>query len=251
MDLSVVVPVLNEVDNIAPLVAEIQAALDDVVDYEIVYIDDASTDGTLERLREIQSQLPPGRLRVLRHLTNCGQSTGLRNAVRAARAPWVATLDGDGQNDPADIPKLLAARDAEGAPANLQLVASLRQKRRDTWVRRMSSRLANSVRQGLLKDRTSDSASGLKLLSRQAFLELPYFDHMHRFIPALILRGGGEVISLPANHRARQHGRSKYGLQNRLWVGIVDMIGVLWLQRRFVPSTVEELDPVATDAELP
>ncbi len=245
MNLTVVVPVLDEADNIEPLVSEIVAALDETGDYEIVYVDDGSTDDTPKRLAELQRRLPPGRLRVLRHHENYGQTTALRNGVAAARAPWIATPDGDGQNDPADIPKLLAVRDHPDAPANLQLVASLRQKRRDSWLRRLSSRVANGVRQRLLHDRTADTGSGLKLISREAFLALPYFDHMHRFIPALILRRGGEMRTVEVSHRPRRHGKSKYGIHNRLWVGIVDLLGVMWLQRRHVAASVEELEPGA------
>ena len=238
-----VVPVLDEAENIEPLVREIAAALDGVADYEILYVDDGSTDDTPARLAELQRQLPPGRLRVLRHHRTYGQTTALRSGARAARAPWIATLDGDGQNDPADIPKLLAVRDAADAPANLQLVTSLRRKRRDSWIRRLSSRIANGVRRRLLHDRTTDTGSGLKLLARDAFLDLPYFDHLHRFIPALILRGGGEMRTVEVSHRSRRHGESKYGIRNRLWVGIVDLLGVMWLQRRHVAPRVEELGP--------
>ncbi len=263
VELSVVIPVLNEARNVEPLVKEIGEALDGVVEYEIVYVDDGSTDGTPERLAALRGQLPAGRLRVLRHRRNYGQSAALHTGVEAARARWIATLDGDGQNDPADIPKLLALRDATSGDgtsrdatsgdgtsrdatsgdgtADLRLISSLRRKRRDSWLRRVSSRIANAVRQRLLHDRTSDSASGLKLFSRDAFLELPYFDHMHRFIPALIQRGGGEMLTVEVNHRPRGHGESKYGMHNRLWIGIVDMLGVMWLQRRFVAPEVEEI----------
>ena len=243
MDLSVVVPVLNEADNVESLVEEIVQALDDRLVYEIVYVDDGSTDSTLECLAALQERLPAGRLRVLRHARSCGQSAALHTGVEAARAPWIATLDGDGQNDPADIPKLVALRDAPDAPADLRLISSLRLERRDTWLRRVSSKVANAVRQRLLRDRTSDSASGLKLFPRDAFLALPYFDHMHRFIPALILRSGGELLTVEVNHRPRRHGESKYGLHNRLWVGIVDLLGVMWLQRRFVAPAAEEISP--------
>ena len=239
MDLSVVVPVLNEADNIAPLVDEIQAALDGVVDYEVIYVDDGSTDGTGERLDEARRRLG-GKLRVLRHRRCYGQSSAVCSGVRAARAPWIATLDGDGQNDPADIPRLLAVRDEPGRE-NLQLVSSVRRKRRDNLLRRLSSKIANGVRQRLLQDRTPDSASGLKLFSRQAFLDLPAFDHMHRFIPALILRGGGGMATVEVSHRPRTRGKSKYGVRNRLWVGIVDMLGVAWLQRRVQAIAVEEV----------
>ncbi len=241
MELSVVVPVLNEAENVEPLVREIGEALDGIaIEYEIVYVDDGSSDGTPERLAALRQELPAGRLRVLRHQRNCGQSAALHTGVEAARAPWIATLDGDGQNDPADIPKLLAARDDPSAPPGLHLVSSVRMKRRDSWLRRLSSRIANGVRQRLLRDRTTDTGSGLKLFSREAFLDLPYFDHMHRFIPALIQRGG-EMATVEVSHRPRQHGRSKYGVHNRLWAGIVDMLGVMWLQRRYVAPEVDEL----------
>ncbi len=241
MELSVVIPVLNEARNVEPLVREIGKALDGAIDYEIVYVDDGSTDGTPERPAAPRGQLPAGRLRVLRHERNYGQSAALHTGVEAARAPWVATLDGDGQNDPADIPKLLALRDDPGAPANLRLISSLRRKRRDSWLRRVSSRIANAIRQRLLHDRTSDSASGLKLFPRDAFMKLPYFDHMHRFVPALMQRSGGEMLTVEVNHRPRSHGESKYGLRNRLWVGIVDLLGVMWLQRRYVAPVAEEV----------
>ncbi len=241
MELSVVVPVLNEVDNVESLVREIGEALDGAVAFEIVYVDDGSTDGTVERLTALQERLPAGRLRVMRHQRNFGQSAALRVGVEAARAPWIVTLDGDGQNDPADIPKLLALRDSPAAPADLRLVSSLRLKRRDNWLRRVSSRVANGVRQRLLHDGTPDSATGFKLFRRDAFLDLPYFDHMHRFIPALIQRGGGEMLTVEVNHRPRRHGTSKYGLHNRLWTGILDLLGVMWLQRRFVAPKAEEI----------
>ncbi len=249
MELSVVVPVLNEADNVESLVREIGEALGEALAYEIVYVDDGSTDGTVERLRELQERLPAGRLRVLRHERNFGQSAALHTGVEAARAPWIATLDGDGQNDPADIPKLLAARDDPAAPAGLLLVSSVRMKRRDSWLRRISSRIANAVRQRLLHDRTPDSGSGLKLFSREAFLELPYFDHLHRFIPALMLRGG-EMTTVEVRHRPREHGQSKYGVHNRLWVGIVDMLGVMWLQRRFVAPKFDEISPRDHDPRI-
>ncbi len=244
VELSVVVPVFNEAANVEPLVREIGEALDGTVEYEIVYVDDGSTDGTPERLAALQGELPEGRLRVLRHRRNCGQSTALRNGVKAARASWVATLDGDGQNHPGDIPRLLAARDDPAAAADLKLVSSLRLRRRDSWLRRISSRIANGVRRRLLHDHAADSGSGLKLFCREAFLELPYFDHMHRFIPALIQRDGA-MATVEVRHRPRKTGQSKYGMHNRLWVGIVDMLGVMWLQRRFVASEIDELPPPA------
>lgn len=239
MDLSVVIPVHNEEENIAPLVAEIRAALAGRLDFEIVYVDDGSTDATAARLAEAARHCPE--LRTLRHRRACGQSTAVRTGVRAARAPWIATLDGDGQNDPADIPALYAMLSDPQRPARLRMVAGWRQKRNDTTVRRLSSRIANGIRARLLGDATPDTGCGLKLFSRRAFLDLPYFDHMHRFLPALIQRAGDDVVSVPVNHRPRTQGRSKYGIHNRLWVGIVDLFGVMWLQRRAkVPEIVGE-----------
>jgi dolichol-phosphate mannosyltransferase len=241
MEISVVIPVYNEQDNILPLVGEIRAALDRRVDYELIYVDDGSTDATAERLAEAAQDLPA--LRVLRHARSCGQSTAIRTGVRAARAPWIATLDGDGQNDPADVPKLLAAALALDRPPELQLIAGYRRKRRDTWVKRLSSKVANGVRSRLLGDRTPDTGCGLKVFSRETFLQLPYFDHMHRFLPALVIRNGGSVRSVEVNHRPRERGRSKYGLHNRLWVGLVDLLGVIWLQRR---ARIPEVSEPAT-----
>ena len=236
MHLSVVVPVRNEAENILPLLAEIHAALDSHGEFEVVYVDDGSRDATPERLREALARYP--RLRVLAHRASCGQSAALMTGVRAARGDWVATLDGDGQNDPADIPKLIAARDAArsatraaGAP-NLQLVAGYRKKRHDSWLKRFSSRVANAVRASLLGDATPDTGCGLKLIARAAYLELPFFDHMHRFLPALVQRNGGATLSVEVGHRPRTRGRSNYGLFDRLWVGIVDLLGVMWLKRR-------------------
>jgi glycosyltransferase involved in cell wall biosynthesis len=228
--LSIVVPVRNEAENIAPLVAEIRAALEGRVDYEVVYVDDGSSDDTAERLAELAADFP--RLRVVRHRESCGQSTALRTGVKAARSLWIASLDGDGQNDPADIPRLLGELGDLDCASLDQMIVGHRRRRRDTAVRRMSSRIANGVRASLLKDRTPDTGCGLKLFSKAAFLEFPYFDHMHRFLPALTLRAGGYVRSVEVNHRPRTRGRSHYGLGNRLWVGIVDLFGVMWLQRR-------------------
>lgn len=228
--LSVVVPVKNEAENIEPLVREIVAASASLTDYEIVYVDDGSTDATLSELKRLAAELP--RLRIVRHQASCGQSTAVTSGVLAARFAWIATLDGDGQNDPADIPKLLARLRAAGPDDNLHMLAGWRANRRDTWLRRMSSRVANGVRSGLLKDATPDTGCGLKVFSRDTFLRLPYFDHMHRFLPALVQRHGGRVESVVVNHRPRERGTSKYGLHNRLWVGIVDLFGVMWLIRR-------------------
>ena len=237
MQLSIVVPVRNEQDNVLPLLAEIHAALEGGADYEVVYVDDGSSDATPARLSEAMRKYP--RLRVLSHRESCGQSAALMSGFRAARGEWIATLDGDGQNDPADIRKLVAARD--GAPGNLQLVAGYRKKRHDSWLKRISSRIANGVRAGLLGDATPDTGCGLKLIQRAAVLELPFFDHLHRFLPALVQRNGGATISVEVNHRPRTRGTSNYGMFDRLWVGIVDLFGVMWLQRRVRRPRVSEL----------
>ncbi len=238
MDLSIVVPVHNEEENARSLVEETAKALDGHVDYEIIYVDDGSSDGTLAMLQALKAEQP--RLRVLRHLNRCGQSTAIRTGVRAARAEWVATLDGDGQNDPADVLKLLAERDALADP-QVAMLAGWRHQRHDTFVRRLSSRVANRIRAGMLGDATPDTGCGLKLFRRDVFLEMPYFDHMHRFLPALVQRAGGTVRVVPVNHRQRSAGRSKYGINNRLWVGIVDLFGVSWLKRRAKVPRVEEV----------
>ena len=246
MHLSVVIPVRNEAENILPLLTEIHAALEGHIDFEVVYVDDGSTDATAQRLAEAQARHP--RLRVLAHAASCGQSAALVTGFRAARGEWIATLDGDGQNDPADIPKLLAARDGARLAANLQLVAGYRKKRQDTWLKRMSSRVANGVRSRLLGDATPDTGCGLKLILRSAVLELPVFDHMHRFLPALIQRSGGATVSVEVNHRPRTRGISNYGMFDRLWVGIVDLFGVMWLQRRSKRPQVREKERVAKNA---
>lgn len=236
-ELSVVVPVFNERDNVVPLLTEIAAALRGRLDFEIVYVDDASRDDTLGVLRAARSDFPE--LRVLHHARQSGQSTAVWNGVRAARGRWVATLDGDGQNDPADIPKLLAARDR--AATAVKLFAGWRTTRRDGFSKRLSSKVANAVRARMLGDATPDTGCGLKLFERETFLLLPYFDHMHRFLPALVKRAGCGCESVPVNHRPRTRGVSKYGLWDRLWVGIADLRGVAWLMRRGRVSGVEEL----------
>lgn len=226
--IAVVVPVRNEGPNIAPLIAEIEAALAGIP-HEIVYVDDGSTDDTLEVLKGLCGGAP---LVVRRHRASCGQSAAVATGVRAARAPWIATLDGDGQNDPADIPTLFARAQALHGTGGPILIAGHRVTRRDTWVKQVSSRIANRIRAGLLKDATPDTGCGLKLFEREAFMRLPQFDHMHRFLPALFIRAGGQVESVPVNHRPRIRGTSNYGTFDRLWVGISDLIGVAWLQRR-------------------
>ena len=239
--LSVVVPVFNEAENLRPLIADICGALEGELDYEIVYVDDGSTDDTPRTLRALASEW--ARLRTVRHRSRAGQSAAIATGVLAARAPVIATLDGDGQNDPADIVDLLRAyRDASAENRVRLLVTGQRTRRRDGWVKRASSVIANRVRAWALRDETPDTGCGLKLFSRTAFLELPRFDHMHRFLPALVLRGGGRVISVPVGHRRRSAGRSKYGIANRLWVGIVDLFGVMWLRRRPITPALEDTE---------
>jgi len=228
--LSVVVPVKNEAENIEPLVREIVAACNGLAAFEILYIDDGSDDATPAELTRVGREVP--QLRVIRHAASCGQSTAVTTGVLHCRFPWVATLDGDGQNDPADIPAMIERLSQAKPEDNLRMLAGWRTKRQDTWLRRLSSKVANGVRSRLLGDSTPDTGCGLKLFSRETFLRLPYFDHMHRFLPALVQRAGGRVVSVPVNHRPRERGVSKYGVANRLWVGIVDLFGVMWLRRR-------------------
>ena len=226
--LSVVVPVYNEQDNVAPLVTEIVAALRGRVDFEIVYVDDHSGDQTLARLQALKAEVPE--LRVVHHRAQGGQSTAIRNGVKAARGAWIATLDGDGQNDPADIPKLLAERDR--APADVKLFAGWRVDRKDSGSKRRASKWANAIRARMLRDATPDTGCGTKLFEREAFLALPYFDHMHRYLPALMQRAGWSTVSVPVNHRHRLNGVSKYTNWGRALVGVRDLLGVSWLIAR-------------------
>jgi dolichol-phosphate mannosyltransferase len=230
VELSVVVPVCNEAENVEPLAREIDAALQGVA-YEMIFIDDGSTDDTAMILRRLKSALPA--LRVLRHSFRSGQSAAVASGVRAARAPWIATLDGDGQNDPADIPKLLGEQAKFENRGVLLFMGNRKASRKDSAFRKLQSGIANGVRSSLLGDGTPDTGCGIKLFSREMFLELPRFDHMHRFLPALFQRHGSRVVSVPVGHRPRTRGTSKYGMLNRLWVGIVDIAGVMWLRRRF------------------
>lgn len=237
--LSVVVPVRNEAENILPLIEEIHAALEGRWEFEVVYVDDGSTDATPAKLTEAKARFP--RLRVLRHKASCGQSTAIWSAANAATGAWIITLDGDGQNDPGDIPALVAiALDADGqAGARVDLVTGIRRKRQDTWLRRISSRVANGIRQSMLKDGVTDTGCGLKVMRRAAFLRLPFFDHMHRYYPALFIRAGGAIRCVDVNHRPRLRGVSNYGLFDRLWVGITDLFGVAWLIKRAKLPVIE------------
>ena len=238
-ELSVVIPVHNEEESIGNLIAEITQALSGKYAHEIVVVDDGSTDNTLQTLIQIKAELPT--LRVIQHLTNSGQSTAVRTGVQYAKALWIATLDGDGQNDPADIPKMYDELVNNQQSDPWLVVAGYRRQRKDTWLKRFSSKYANAIRAKLLRDGTPDTGCGLKVFARDSFLALPYFDHMHRYIPALFQRQGGRVISVEVNHRHRMLGTSKYGFHNRLWVGIVDILGVRWLQNRARLTKTQEL----------
>lgn len=225
--ISVVVPVYDEAGNIAPLVEEVRHALDGRLRYELIFVDDGSKDATAAEIRAAAQQDPT--VVALSHSSNCGQSAAVRTGVGAAHAAVVAVMDGDGQNDPQDIPKLFGHL---LTVTRLRMVIGERRNRQDGWLRRVSSRIANGVRSRVLGDGISDTGCGIKVFYRDDFLALPAFDHMHRFLPALMQRNGGPVIALAVNHRPRRHGRSKYGISNRLWAGIADMLGVMWLQKR-------------------
>jgi glycosyltransferase involved in cell wall biosynthesis len=229
--ISVVVPVKDEAENVAPLAREIAAAMAGEPSVEIIFVDDGSSDGTGDVLKALKQELPS--LRVIRHSNNLGQSRGIRTGVHAARFDIIVTLDGDGQNDPADIPKLLAILRGSLDAANIGLVSGIRVKRKDKFSRRLASRIGNSIRARLLNDGATDTGCGLKAFRREAFLALPYFDHMHRFIITLMLRESFGVHFVEVNHRERQHGASKYTNFSRLLVSVNDLLGVRWLQHRY------------------
>ena len=229
--LSVVVPVKDEAETVAPLAREIAGGVGEDSSGEIIFVDDGSGDDTLAKLLQLRSEMPA--LRVLRHIGNGGQSRALRTGVRAARAGIVVTLDGDGQNDPADIPKILAPFHAEPEPARIGMVSGVRVKRRDNFGKRIASVLANRFRRWMLEDGAVDVGCGLKAFRRDAYLALPYFDHMHRYLAALMMREGHEVRFVDVGHRPRLHGRSKYGVWDRFIVGLEDIRGVLWLKKRY------------------
>lgn len=235
--LSVVIPIHNECGNIAPLLEEVVASFRDRTSFEIVCVDDASSDSSLEVLAALTLRHP--QLRVLSHGQQAGQSTSVRNGVKAARGAWIATLDGDGQNDPGDLPRMLEV--LEAAPANVKLVGGWRIERRDSWSKRVASVFANAVRKRLLRDGTPDTGCGIKLFEREAFLELPYFDHMHRYLPALVQRAGWKTLSVPVCHRERHTGKSNYNNLGRAWAGLSDLCGVAWLMRRSRVVAVQEI----------
>lgn len=238
-DLSVVIPMYNEEGGAAELVREIDATFTDLT-YEIIAVNDASTDATESALLSLKSEVPA--LRVLSHAKNSGQSRAVRTGILAARAPVIATLDGDGQNVPGDIPKLYAHLNRPDAPALLALVGGERQKRQDSQAKLIASRAANAVRKKFLKDEANDTGCGLKVFWREAFLRLPYFDHVHRYIPALMVREGFLTEFLPVSHRPRSHGQSKYTNFGRAAVAVRDLLGVSWLiARSRSPQDIQEL----------
>lgn len=234
--LSIIIPVYNEVDNVAPLFYEIEKALiAGELLYEVIFVDDGSNDGTAHRLRELAAH--HDKLRVLVHKRNFGQSSALVTGAKAARYAMLLTMDGDGQNDPADILSLF-----DYLPDTQTVVLGTRAKRNDAFLRKVSSRIGNGVRRFFLKDSCPDTGCSLKLFSRQGFLDLPHFNHCHRFLPTLFQRAGFKLVNVAVNHRPRQHGVSKYGVMNRLFVGIHDLIGVRWLLKRYCAPEVMSHD---------
>ncbi len=236
---SIVVPVRNEAGNITPLITEIAAALDGLWPYEIIYVNDGSTDETAQRLAEEMARRP--NLRVLRHERSTGQSAAVRSGIRAAHGAMVATLDGDGQNNPAFLPDLIAALEKGGG--RVGLVAGQRVGRKDTGFKKLQSRLANKIRNAVLHDGTRDTGCGLKAVRRDVFLMMPYFDGLHRFLPALVRREGYDIAYIDVIDRPRHSGVSNYGFFDRLWIGIMDLAGVWWLIRRkkSTPAVTEVL----------
>ena len=234
---SVVIAVLNEAENVEAVTAEVLREMAPTAPFEIVYVDDGSTDATPDILQRLANADP--RVRLVRHQRRCGKSQAVRTGVLAARAPWVATLDGDGQNDPADLPLMLAA--AEKATGRAPLIAGVRVRRNDPVSRLIATRIANGFRAAVLGDHCPDTGCGVKLFSREAFLLLPCFEGMHRFLPALFQRYGHPLINHPVRHRARAAGQSKYTNLGRAFVGVFDMMGVIWLtQRTRAPLNITE-----------
>ena len=240
---SIVIPFYNEEGNVAELLREVDRAMSAYGNHEIIAVNDGSTDETLSQLKQAMENYD--RLRVVTHTENKGQSAAICAGFDLARGDWVVTMDGEGQNDPADIPSLLSLIEGCNRHKTPDLICGNRQQRQDNWIRRLSSSIANKIRSSLLGDATPDTGCGLKIIRRSSFDALPRFDHMHRFLPALVRRDGGLTISILVSHRPRIRGPSKYGVWNRLGVGITDLIGVLWLKRRAFKksSHSEELFP--------
>ena len=238
-EFAVVVPAHNEAESVASLTDEIASAFIGK-SFEIIFVNDGSNDGTADALTNAGKRHP--QLRIITHKHVCGQSVAIISGIRAARAATIITLDGDGQNVPADAPALIDLYLRSGSSLQV-MVAGHRVDRCDTWLKRASSRVANGIRLALLDDATPDTGCGLKVFPRRAFLEMPAFDHMHRFLPALMVRGGGKVLSVPVKHRPRVSGTSKYGVWNRLWIGIVDLFGIIWLIRRSANPQFSIEDP--------
>ena len=237
--LSVIVPVHNEEKNIGGLAKEISDILLPFVTHEIIYVDDGSTDDTYQVLLDLTRSLTG--FRALQHFSRKGQSAAIYSGVKAAKAPLIVTLDGDGQNDPADIPTLLETYYSLSKYDGRLMVAGWRKGRSDSLSKRFSSSIANTIRSSLLSDHTPDTGCGLKIFRREDFMDFPSFNHMHRFMPALMLRNGGRVKSVEVNHRPRIHGKSHYGVLNRLWIGFADLLGVFWLNRRKIHVELIEI----------
>lgn len=251
LQLSILIPVKNEADSIVPLLHELRVAMDGVAGWEVLVIDDGSDDDSVARVQRLVDSGYPG-LQLVQHPRSCGQSAALRSGAMAARGAWLGTLDGDGQNDPADLARIWRELCKSRAPADFWI--GHRVDRHDDGLRRWSSRIANAVRGRLLRDGVPDSGCGIKLIRREVFLVLPYFDHIHRFLPALVRREGLAVRSVPVSHRPRLRGESKYGVNNRLWVGLVDLLGVMWLLRRRrlpVPAAAQGRELRSTGAARP
>jgi glycosyltransferase involved in cell wall biosynthesis len=238
-EFSVVAPVRNEAENVEALVKEIAEALSGRA-YEMIFVDDSSTDDTRERLQALKAKYPA--LRVLGHRKNAGQSRAVRTGVLAARADTIVTIDGDGQNDPADLVGLIGQLNRADAPAGLAMIQGRRGKRSDSSWKRFGSRVANSVRGAMLKDKSPDSGCGMRAFRRDAYIQLPYFDHMHRYMPALMISEGFGVEAREVGHRPRRHGRSNYTNFGRLGDAWSDMRGVMWLRRRRrSPGGIDEI----------
>lgn len=238
MDFSVVIPVFNEGDNVRLLAEEISRLIKPEHNFEIIFVDDHSTDQTPDLLHELSLSIKS--IKCIRHVKQYGQSGALKTGVLAAIYPLIVTLDGDGQNDPKDIEAFITCFEFDDSRTENLLVNGHRQDRNDTGWRRLSSRIANQIRRKLLKDATPDSGCGIKAFHKKLFLEIPSFNHMHRFLPALVLQQGGQIINLPVSHRERIHGQSKYGTFDRLTAGILDLCGVMWLAKRSINPEIEK-----------